>query len=131
MSLPPVKLLRSSGQERATFGAICTFENAEGLRLVLHRKGTPSAAVADMCDTALSLDETFRLLCYSTPSTIYTDMQGMRSPAGESAGRRAATTWASPEAKALSTIGRLELLHPSLMRSTDQVVNGKRVHKGH
>lgn len=69
-------------REAARFGAISTFENADGERLVIHRLGSMRAAAKAACEVALRLDETFRIVCVSTPQTIYTDMQGARGSRG-------------------------------------------------
>ena len=113
-----------SGRDRARFGCIVSFENADGQTLTLHRVGAIKHALAAACDDALSLDETFRVVSYSTPETIHTDMTGgrrdveMESRLSQRMGWSYAKTHPVPlpEAQALALVGRRHLLHPRLDR---------------
>lgn len=95
----------------AEYGCTVTFENEAGQTLVLHRVGPPSRALAALCDEALALDPTFRLVSYSTPDTILSDVRGRYTADQRSAAGRSQFT---PEGGVLSRIGRLPLLHPRL-----------------
>lgn len=66
------------GPERARYGAIVSFENSVGETLVLHRKGPVRQALLEACEAAQGLDETFLVVCISTPESVYTDLQGSR-----------------------------------------------------
>lgn len=71
--------LLSGGLERSQYGCICTFENEEGKRLVLHdRDEAPGKVAQELWDYAESLDPSFRLVSYSTPDTTYTDLIGRK-----------------------------------------------------
>jgi hypothetical protein len=69
--------LPRNGRERAEFGATLTFENADEKTLTLAYTGiAPRVAVVRACEVALDLDETFRVVSISTPSTIHGDLYG-------------------------------------------------------
>lgn len=88
---------------RDQFGATVTFKNERGELLTIERLGTMKVALAACCDAALELDPTYRVLSVSSPQSIYTDLQGSRPRQDE-----------RPEKRALASIGRQDLLHPSL-----------------
>jgi hypothetical protein len=81
-----------------------------GDRLTLHATGPAGLAVSGLCATALARDPSYRLISYSTPETIYGDMQGNRADIVGPTGlvRRQPR----PEAQILGRIGRIDLLHP-------------------
>lgn len=86
------------GNNALLTGFVATFENADGKRLVVHRKGRRlPLMLRELCDEVVWLDPTFRLRCYSTPDTIYSDLLG-RDPG------------TLPEAYALSIAGRPEMI---------------------
>lgn len=65
-----------SGQERATFGVTVTFEAESGRLLTLARTGKASDALRDVCEAAVAVDPTFRVVCISSPVSIFADLQG-------------------------------------------------------
>lgn len=98
------------GGNRDQYGCVMTFENADGKRLVIHRLGNANAATHACCETALRLDPTFRVICYSSPQTVYADILGRiehKSAAGTQTIQR-------PEPQALSRAGLAHLIHPSI-----------------
>lgn len=100
-------ILLENSRERAEYGCIVSFENADGKRLVLHAKGAPRQALNLLCDRALDLDPSFRVVGYSTPETVYQDLLGRRqylSVAGDYRNQ------GSIEARALGHIGRGDML---------------------
>jgi hypothetical protein len=99
-----------SGDRRNEYGCIVTFEDGDGGRLTLHATGPAGLAVSGLCATALARDPSYRLISYSTPETIYGDMQGNRADIVGPTGlvRRQPR----PEAQILGRIGRIDLLHP-------------------
>lgn len=111
-----------SGADRRKYGAITTWENAEGKTISLHRAGmTAREGLSEMCEVALSLDPSFRLVSYCTPDTICTDLVGGRidslnAPRANVLGATYSKPKPQPlpEVKALGLIGRRELLHPRL-----------------
>jgi hypothetical protein len=114
-------VLRNS-RERAQYGCTTTWENAAGRRLVLSRVGPPSVVLRRQAEDALALDETFRLVCYSTPETIYTDLQGARLARWTNGGSTRTDPdngkWAAPihpEAVALGMLGLRHLAHPRIL----------------
>lgn len=109
-SMSPTRLPEIiTGRHRAEYGVLVAFENAAGQVLTLHRVGPPMVALRQACIDSLSLDPSFRVTAYSTPQTIWQDLQG-----------RGATDQAVvlPEAQALSRIGMNAMLHPRLVRSS-------------
>lgn len=98
------------GNNRADYGVVVTFENADGKRLVLHRKGSLPVAVSAACDDATTLDPTFLVICISTPQTIYSDIQG-RMPRNDSGGE---SHIQRPEPYTLARAKRSHMLHPSI-----------------
>lgn len=65
-----------SGTTAASYGCIATFENADGLVMTRHATGNPIAACRRLCDHAESIDPTYRLVSYSTPTSVYGDFVG-------------------------------------------------------
>lgn len=108
-----------SGAKRAEFDCICTFENDRGQGLVLHRTGAPTKIVPAILDEVVALDPSFRLVCYSTPATIYTDLQGHRYADQRPAyGDDRVTRTHTPESQILGRVKRLDMLHPRLRAGT-------------
>lgn len=101
-----------TGSSAAAFGCIASFENADGLVMSRHLVGPPLNALRLLCDHATSLDPTYRLVGYSTPNGILTDLLG-RGVKHDKSGRQA--KWPSSEAAALSRAGRAHMLHPRLV----------------
>jgi hypothetical protein len=100
-------------RERAEYGCIVTFENSDGKVWIRHVPGPPRAGLRKACDEALALDETFRVVSYSTPSTVYQDMQGARRSNSYLAPGGAVQ---SVEGMVLGLAGRREMLHPRISR---------------
>jgi hypothetical protein len=103
--------LYESGAVRAEYGCTVTFENESGHTFVMHRTGPPTAVLDALCDVALGCDPTFRLVAYSTPASIASDLRGERV---QIASGRAHIRPQTPEAQMLARIGRREMLHPRL-----------------
>jgi hypothetical protein len=102
--------------ERAHYGCTVSFENATGDRRTRTRSGSPSLVLAALCDEALALDPTYRVVSYSSPQTIYGDLVGARADRVQ---RRQGNTEgvqrsAFPEAAMLAQVRRSEMLHPRL-----------------
>lgn len=86
---------------------------------MLHRAGRVRAAVEEAFRVAAGLDPTFRVLCVSTPQTIYTDLQGVRHGLGTSERGQGSNTLVLPEHALCG--GRLRaILHPRLRGSSDR-----------
>ena len=99
------------GDERDIFGATVTFANEQGDRLTIARTTTRTYdAVRQACAIALRYDETYRVLCISTPETIHADLCGRALRHGRAP---------APEVSMLSRIGMKHMLHPSLDRSDE------------
>lgn len=102
------RYLTISGPEQAKYGATVTFRNADGKTLTLQRTGGAiMAVIRALCDAALALDPTFRVICISTPSTIFGDLVGRDMREEDGAIR--------PEAAVLSRAGRKHMLAPELI----------------
>lgn len=93
-----------SGIERAAYGFVCTFENAQGETLSAHRVGRTDATLPPLLDELAALGGDWRLASYSTPDTIRLDVMGER---GE-------PPYHFPEVSLLARLQRRELLHPRL-----------------
>jgi hypothetical protein len=65
-------------RESKGFGAIVTFEASDGQRCVLHRLGSPRQALDAAWDDAQIADPSYRVISVSTPTSIFTDLQGGR-----------------------------------------------------
>lgn len=65
-----------SGRERATFGVTVTFEAEDGRVLTLARTGKTSDALHEACDDAVAVDPTYRVVCISSPVSVFADLQG-------------------------------------------------------
>jgi len=86
-------------------GIICTLrEQRTGLRRVMHIPGKRYDATKLLVRMIDAMPGEWRLLSYSTPETIATDLDGMRM-SGQ-----------MPELNALARHGRLDLLDPSVRR---------------
>lgn len=104
-----------NARNRAEAGCIVSFESAAGQRLTLHVSNTrPTDGLSLALEEALAIDPSMRVVCYSTPETIATDLAG---------GRRAfATDFVKegrpqiPELAMLTLVGRPDMLHPRLRR---------------
>lgn len=70
---------RLSGDTRARFGCLTTWEADDGKTLTLHRTGPTQKALREAAVIALTRDESYRLVAYSTPETIFTDLDGGRA----------------------------------------------------
>lgn len=92
-----------NGRLAREYGCTVTFENEDGATLTLHRRGAPEAVLAALCDEAKAIDETLRVVSYSSPATILTDVTGPPTRLGR-----------YREATILGMVGRLEMLHPRL-----------------
>ena len=66
------------GDRRIVYGAITSFVADDGKRLTIHRTGPIRQAVKAACDAAVKVDPSFRVVCVSTPESIYRDMDGSR-----------------------------------------------------
>lgn len=114
-----------SGEQRAKYGCILTFENEAGQVFVLHRTGPIKYGIREACAIALAHDETFRVVSFSTPQSIYTDLTGGRADAlidppksSLKASYSKAKPIPLPEIMALGTAGLREMIHPRLVRMT-------------
>lgn len=103
----PERYLGLSGLETARAGVVVSFRNSAGAGWVCHRTGPSTVAVRAACDDALSLDATFRVVCISTPASIYGDLRGRPIFRGGAAER--------PEHQLLARAGRRHMLHPDLI----------------
>lgn len=99
-----VPQLLENGDARAEYGCVVSFENADGATFSVHRQGPPLRGLKEACAIALARDEGYRVVCFSTPQTIFTDLQE-RDYAGPQR---------LPEHIALGRIGLAALLHPRL-----------------
>lgn len=110
--------MNTNGTQRKEAGCTCTFEAADGKRITMHRFGSPTGGVRDMCETALAADPTYRLISYSTPESIHSDITGARAdgqgPENTTARR------ALPEQLILGRIRMLHMLHPRLVMATPE-----------
>jgi hypothetical protein len=100
-----------NGRTAAAYGCTITFEADDGMTLTLARVGQPNAVARALCAEAEALDPTYRVVSYSSPRTILTDLEGRFSD-GARALRHVAGQ--SPEGQALSGAGLLRMLHPRL-----------------
>ncbi len=99
-----------SGEERADFGAIVSFQNDRGQRLTLHREGGVIASVHAMCAMAIARDDSYRVLAISTPASIMGDLDGRIAGAHSATGTQIAVL--NQDASILRRAGFAELLHP-------------------
>lgn len=105
-------------------GCTITFENAAGELLSGHRTGKPLTAFNELCDAALALDPSYRVVCYSTPETILRDLRGRQVKDMRTAERGNMMT---VEQTTCGMAKRREMLHPRLRgstRSADALYNG-------
>ena len=121
--------LMAGGRERAEYGCIVTFRSNDepGHVWTIHKLGPPLKALRAACDEALNIDESFRVVSFSTPETVYGDMQG-RSP------QRGHTTVQSMESKILGRAKLYGMLHQSLVdreegKRTERNVRYKRAER--
>lgn len=101
------RYLPISGAEQARYGAVISFHNTNGQTLVLHDTGPITQVVRELCDAAVKLDPTFRVVCISTPSTIFGDLIGRDMRENDGAIR--------PEAAVLNRSGRRNMIAPELL----------------
>lgn len=88
--------------ERAKYGVIITFERPGVCPLTIHSIGTVKAAIRRTCDMVASMHPDWKVVCISTPATIYADLPGRKNHSRQ------------PEAMLLGLAGRKEMLHPRL-----------------
>lgn len=93
-----------SGPDTARYGCIVSFEASDGKRLTLHQTGPTLKALRWCCMTALAQDETFKVVAYSTPATIFSDLAGRASAGKQSA----------PELAMTRRVGFHDICHPRL-----------------
>lgn len=67
-----------SGEQRAAYGVIVSFQADDGKRITGHRTGKVREGIRSLCDAALALGPSYRITAISTPSTIYADVRGTR-----------------------------------------------------
>ncbi len=67
-----------SGRDRQAYGCLLSFEADDGSTLTLHRTGPRRTAIRTAVAIALAQDESYRVVAFSTPETIYTDLTGGR-----------------------------------------------------
>lgn len=96
----------------AEYGCTVTFESESGQTLTLSRRGHPIAAFKALCADALAQDATYRLVGYSTPQTIRTDLDGARIEHFGAGGERRGQP--TPEAIIASHSDLLPVVHPRL-----------------
>jgi hypothetical protein len=114
-----------NGAERARYGSLTTWENAAGETITIHQTGPLRAGLRETARRVLALDPTFRLVAYSTPDTILTDLTGGRAdfvrPAPANTVRASygmANPASLPERNVLGQAGLAHLIHPRLVRLT-------------
>lgn len=105
------------GELRTAYGVTVTVENAEGKTLTLHRHGR--GALERVCDDAVALDPTFRIISISTPETIYGDLAG-RLPSSKTG------AIILPEHQRLGNIGRMAMIHPRIAPRHDNALRKHR-----
>lgn len=103
-----------AGRDRAEYGCIVSFENENGLTFVVARKGPVEKALREALAIALSHDESFRVVCLSTPQTIFTDMDGGRSDIDNRDGYRSSLPLPEIQIQMLGRIKAKAMLHPRL-----------------
>ncbi len=106
--MPSPRELSLGEYERKRIGCIVTArEQWTGELHVVHRSGTPREALRAISDELAALEGDWRVLSISTPATIYRDLQGTRQTEGFD-------RLALPELQWLHSLGRFDLLDPSL-----------------
>lgn len=106
-------------------GFVTTWENQAGELLTVHRKGRPTATLAEVADAVTARDPSFRLVCYSTPDTILRDLAGGNRISFEHPTTKVLHL---PERNVLSRIGRADLLHPRLRSRSTSDADRRRVY---
>lgn len=101
-----------SGRERAQYGATVTFENSDGRVLTLARGGNANDAIREACADAVSVDESFRVVCISAPPSIYADLVGRQA-------HPVSGIVALPELAMLRKAGIGAMLHPRLVGKSE------------
>jgi len=119
MTTPHSRARRLDGTEinpRDEYGCIVTVREQRTREVgSLHIGGKRMEALQRICDLIDLADGDWRILSYSTPQTIATDLKGKREIRNY---QNAVSHNDNPEATALGRIGRLDLLDPSLLRGT-------------
>lgn len=101
---------RTIGGYHGDHGVIVTLRNQRtGDLLVIHEPGKRLEALRRIASRIDASQLDLRVLCYSTPETIEGDLQGDRD-----------VTEASPEVRALGSIGRRDLLDPQVAAKTNE-----------
>lgn len=100
--------------ERDRYGAYVTFRLGDGELLTISRKGTAVQAVRKACAIMVNRDERARVVCISSPQTIYGDLVGRKPTRVTEDYLAPAPT--PPEARLLAAAGCLPLLAPELRR---------------
>lgn len=101
------RYLGMPGRNLAEYGAVVSFRNEQDESYVCWCVGPVAVAVRDACEKALALDSTFRVVCISTPTTIFGDLCG-RSPLQDNTGAY------RPEGNILARAGMRHMLHHDL-----------------
>jgi len=99
----------TNGRDAQAFGCIVSFEGENGAELTLHRTGSLRDGLRDACETARAIDPTLRVVSYSTPQTIYDDLQGARLKHPRGDGYLIEPPW--PEASALGSARLVYMAH--------------------
>jgi hypothetical protein len=96
---------RSSPNTSSRLGFVATFDVGGGELVTLHRSGRgKKEMLAEACDDVAARWPDAKLVCYSTPDTISSDLNGRGDV------RRAGF----PESRMLSIVRRRAMLHPRL-----------------
>lgn len=105
------------GHDAALFGCTATFENSEGKTLTIHRDGPTLTGLRNACLTAFALDQTFKIVAYSTPQTIFGDLDGARGDLQPSNGKAARQRKPHPETIMMGRIKMRHMVHPRLLEA--------------
>lgn len=116
----PSKVILRNGRERAEYGCVTIWKNAAGETMQVYRGGSPREALITTARDVLSRDDTFRLLVYSTPETIYRDLA--------MADARQNPLARTPESAALAQVGLHHLLHPDAPTNIETHLREKKAH---
>ena len=76
----PVPELKMAGRERATYGAIFSLRHADtGATDTMHLAGPILECARRLASVIDDTGEPWKVVCVSTPSSIYRDLQGSRN----------------------------------------------------